>query len=67
MSHSFITFALICSAACWVFVIGHQLDWQVIDPARYPFMLLLGYLAYPIAFMSVSVVGAALLLAVFKK
>ena len=30
-------------------------------------MLLLGYIAYPVAFMSVSVVGAALLLAVFKK
>lgn len=63
----FMLFCLFFSLACWAFVIAHLSGWSVIDAERYPFMLLLGYIAYPIAFMSAALVGAGILLAVFKK
>lgn len=63
----FMLACLVFSLACWAFVIAHLSGWSVIDAERYPFMLLLGYIAYPVAFMSAAVVGAGLLLAAFKK
>ena len=67
MQNSAIMWVVSIVLACWVIVIGHLLGWSVIDPERYGIWRSTLYIAYPVAFMSVAVLGAAVLLAVFKK
>ncbi len=58
--------ALAFVAACWVFVVGHQLGWPFLDPVRYGIVRGAGYVAYPVVFMSAPVAIAGVVLS-FKK
>ena len=65
-----ITFAIGFTVACWLLVIGHQLDWQGLNLARYPNLGGSLFLAYTGAAMSVAIPIAAVLvslLAPFRK
>lgn len=67
MQSGILPWAICIVLACWVIVIAHLLGWSVIDPERYGIWRASLYIAYPVAFMSAATVGAALLLAAFKK
>ena len=61
-----VSLALAFVAACWLFVVGHQLGWPFLDPVRYGIVRSSLYVAYPVAFMSACLLILAVLLS-FKK
>ena len=61
-----VSLALAFVAACWLFVVGHQLGWPFLDPVRYGIVRGVGYVAYPVVFMSAPVAIAGVVLS-FKK
>jgi hypothetical protein len=53
MQSGLLLFLLLSVAACWMFVVGHQLGWSSFDPNRYAILEGTLTIAYIVAGLSV--------------
>ena len=67
MRESIILFGISFVAACWVIVIGHQLDWGTFNVERYPSIRGSLYLAYTVVAISASLLAAVIVLMFVKR
>jgi hypothetical protein len=66
MGSGLILFFLVVVAACWFMVIGHQMEWETLNVARYPSLAGSLIFAYTVAAVSVSIFLLSLLLMLKK-
>ena len=66
MGSGLIIFFLVVVAACWFMVIGHQMDWETFNVARYPSLAGSLIFAYTMAALSTSIFLLSLLLMLKK-
>ena len=64
MRESIVPYGICFVVACWVIVIGHQLDWEVFDIAFIRGSL---YISYTVAAMSASLLAAVVVLMFMKR
>ena len=67
MQSGLVIFALSFVAACWMFVVGHQLEWSSFDPNRYAILEGTLTIAYIVAGLSVCFAIVTIVASLIRK